>query len=142
MTLTTRELKQAANYLAVIHCTTHAPRGLHVGTNWASTVLLGFGFQVTAAGGCACVLTPEALALVSGHPLLASIDALKGQGFAVDTHALYMRKRWMIGYGVPMFHTDDRRTVVVKVDGKARQLHGPDGCFEYKRLGNPGMAKG
>lgn len=59
------------------------------------------------------------------RPLVASVMALRAQGFVVDTSAIKNLKRWTIKDGVPMRHTKDRRTLRVDLDGSARQLDGP-----------------
>lgn len=138
MTLTTRERKQAAKYLAVIHATGCKLRGMHNRSNWSLTVHLGYTSDYTRMDGRFHTLTELGRTLVEGHPLLASIDALRAQGFTVDYDRIGRLKRWTISDGIPMRHTEDLRTVTLYVDGYARQYDNAEGKWEYKVLGNPG----
>jgi hypothetical protein len=85
------------------------------------------------------VLKPESLPLVEGHPVLATVEALKAQGYRVNTHRISNYRRWTISKGIPMVHSEDYRTAYVNIDGTAYLSDGPDGRWVGQPLGNPGQ---
>lgn len=131
--LNSKDRKKATDYLAIIHATGWIPTGMHHASSWHTEVLLGYAWKDNG-----WQIKPEILPFLEGHPLLASVVALKAQGFSVDTLRISRYRRWTISKGIPMRHTEDLRTLSVNLKGDAWQLDGPTGRWESRSLGNPG----